>query len=162
MALDPLNKNTGTGVGGRILDILKRNGYQTSGNTVDGHALLNTGDTYYGNKESNINTGKVSLLDEISTLGPDMLDIVKQLNGIGKSGNNMLGETWSELLSRSLFEYETDLEIKAAIENGDFNMDGYPDYGSISGQFRATAQYMKARHLRKVDREVFFVHQSGL
>ena len=162
LAVDPLNKNTGTGVGGRMLDILKRNGYQTSGNTIDGHALLNIGDPYYGNAERNVNTGKVELLDKFSTLGPRMMDIVKELNGIGTSGNNMLGESWSELLSKSLFEYETDLEIDAAIKNGDFNMDDYKDRGGLSSQLWATAQYMKARDLRKVDRDVFFVHQSGL
>ena len=74
----------------------------------------------------------------------------------------MLGESWSELLSKSLFEYETDLEIDAAIKNGDFNMDDYKDRGGLSSQLWATAQYMKARDLRKVDRDVFFVHQSGL
>ena len=161
MALDPLDTNTGTGVGGRLLDILKRNGYQTSGNTVDGQALLNAGDKYYGNAESNINTGTFEFMDKLSSLGPNMLEIVKKLNGIGESGNNMLGETCSELLSRSLSQYETDMKIDIAIKNGDFNMDGYKDRGGISSQFRATAQYMKARHLRSVDREVFFVHQGG-
>ena len=162
MAVDPLNKNTGTGVGGRILDILKRNGYQSSGNTVGGHSLLNMGDNYYGNSASSINTGRVTLLDQLSTLGPSMLDVVKELNGISKTGNNLLGETWSELLSRSLFEYELDLEINEAINNGDFNMDGYKDHGGTSSQFWAAAQFMKARHMRKVDREIFFVHQGGL
>ena len=42
MALDPHDMNSGTGVGGRMLDMLKKNGYQTSGNTIDGTSLFNS------------------------------------------------------------------------------------------------------------------------
>ena len=48
LALNPHDKNPGTGVGGRLLDILKKkNGYQTSGDAVDKFSLLNIGDSYY-------------------------------------------------------------------------------------------------------------------
>ncbi len=162
LALDPHDQNPGTGVGGRLLDMLKKNGHQTSGNTVDGSSLLNVGDSYYSNPPATINTGTVSTIDEVSSLGEgEMLNLIKQLNGNGAGSNSMFGETWSQKLSQSLFEYETSLEIDAAIQNGDFNMDGYKAKGEVANQFKATAQYMKSRHLRKVDREVYVVSQGG-
>jgi len=103
MALDPHDMNSGTGVGGRMLDMLKKNGYQTSGNTIDGTSLFNIGDSYYGNPTSTVATGDLELIDEHSTLeSNNMLNLVKQLNGIGESGNSMFGETWSDRLSKSL------------------------------------------------------------
>ena len=163
MALDPHDMNSGTGVGGRMLDMLKKNGYQTSGNTIDGTSLLNIGDSYYGNPTSTVATGDLELIDEHSTLeSNNMLNLVKQLNGIGESGNSMFGETWSDRLSKSLSEYETAIEIDKAIKSGEFNMDGYRNRNGVPGmQLRAAAQYMKSRNLRKVDREVYVVHQDG-
>jgi uncharacterized protein (DUF1800 family)/uncharacterized protein (DUF1501 family) len=162
-ALDPHDVNSGTGVGGRMLDILKRNGHQTSGNTVDGSVLLNIGDSYYSNPVTTIATGDVKILDEFSSLGPnEMLNLVKQLNGGGKKGNSMLGETWSERLSASLFEYQTSLDIDEAIKSGVFSMSGYGKADKKpASELRAAAQYMKSRSLRKVDREVFLVRQEG-
>ena len=46
LALDPHDKNPGTRVWGRLLDILKKNGYQTSGDAGDKFSLLNIGDSY--------------------------------------------------------------------------------------------------------------------
>ena len=162
LALDPHDINAGTGVGGRMLDMLKKNGYQTSGNTVDGSSLLNIGDSYYSNPVSTVTTGGIELIDEYSTVGSnEMLNLVKQLNGVCESSNSMLGETWSDRLSTSLFEYETALDINEAIKNGDFNMDGYRAGDGPGMEFRAVAQYMKSRHIRKVDREVYVVGQGG-
>ena len=86
---------------------------------------------------------------------------MKQLNGVGAESNSMMGDMWSEKVSRSLFEYETSLEIDAAIKSGAFTMDGYKHKEGPSGQFRAVAQFIKSRNLRKVDREVFFVSQDS-
>ena len=155
LRVDPLDQNPGTGVGGRMLDVLKNIGFQTSGNTVDGSSLLNVGDTYYSNPTSTVTTGDPSLLDEISSLSTgEMLELTKQLNGIGED-NSLLGETWSERLSKSLFEYDTALEIDAAVKSGEFNMNGYPIRDGPGSEFRAAAQFIKSRHMRKVDREVY-------
>ena len=164
MKLDPHDMNAGTGVGGRMLDMLKKNGYQTSGNTVDGSSPLNVGDSFYSNPTSTVSTGDFQLIDEYSSLGPnEMLELVKSLNGVGKSGNSMFGETWSDRLSQTFSEYEIAMKIDEAIKNGDFNMNDYPKgkFGLPGNQLRAIAQYMKSRHFRKVDREVHVVVQSG-
>ena len=158
LRVDPLDLNPGTGVGGRMLDVLKNVGFQTSGNTVDGSSLLNVGDTYYSNPTFTVATGDPSLLDEVSSLAPgEMLELTKQLNGNSADDNSLLGETWSERFSKSLFEYSTALEIDAAVKSGDFNMNDYPVREGPGAEFRAAAQFMKSRGMRKVDREVFSV-----
>ena len=47
--LDPYRRKPGTGVCGRMLDVLKRNGYQTSANSVDANSKMLTGDSLYAN-----------------------------------------------------------------------------------------------------------------
>jgi cullin-associated NEDD8-dissociated protein 1 len=77
MLLDPFRQNSGTGVGGRMLDILKRNGYQTSGSTVDGDVLLMQGDSYYANPTTTIATGEIEELDQNSTLAKNEMFVSK-------------------------------------------------------------------------------------
>lgn len=143
------------------LKVLKKNGFQTSGNTVDGSSLLNIGSSFYSNPSYTVSSKGVTKLDQFSSLPRnDMLDLIKLINGYGEKGNSMLGETWSERLSKTLFEYKTALQIDDAIKSGVFNMDGYKASEDVERQLKSAAQYMKSRELRKVDREVYFVTQG--
>ncbi len=160
--LDPHDRNPGTGVGGRMLDILKRNGHQTSGNTVDGISPLTIGDSYYNNAPSTVTSGSLDRIDKYSSLSKEtMLDLVKKINGEASANNSMFGETWAQRVSEVLFEYKTGLAIHEAIVNGEFDMGNYRAGDSTGEQLKSVARYMKSRHLRKVDREVYVVHQPG-
>ena len=154
LALDPHDCNPGTRVGGRMLDMLRKNGYQTSGNTVDGNSHLMAGDSYYGNPAATVSSGGAKQIDEISSLNRnEMLNLVKEINGEGLPGNSMFGETWSERLSKALFEYDTSIEIDKAMKNGEFNLDGYKTArDGVQQQLKSVAMYMKLRHMRNVDR----------
>ena len=143
------------------LKVLRKNGFQTSGNTVDGDSLLNVGSPFYSNPTYTISSKGVEKIDKFSSLPRnDMLDLIKSINGYGEAGNSMLGDTWAERLSKTLFEYKTALQIDDAMNSGEFNMDGYEAKEAVELQFKSAAQYMKSRELRKVDREVFFVAQD--
>ncbi len=90
-----------------------------------------------------------------------MFDVVKRLNGIGESDDGMMSETWSSIVAKSLFEHEYAEEIDAAIKSGQFNMPSYRIDNDLDLQLKSVAQYMLARSLRKVDREVFVAQLGG-
>ncbi len=85
-AVDPFQNNAGTGVGGRILDILKRNGYHTSANSVDGARLMVKGDTYYGNVSWIWNRNAFFLLLDIFTKKKQLIVNLYQLLKCSPSG----------------------------------------------------------------------------
>jgi hypothetical protein len=112
---DPYNIRTGTGVFGRMLDILKaENGYQTAAYALNGGEEMLTGDPSYGNSGKQHHAYFVILealsvpplmsilyffsVQSLSTMAPQALnrfptienlyDVAKQLNGIGDAGNS--------------------------------------------------------------------------
>ena len=84
-------------------------------------------------------------LDKYSSVGPSMLDLVKDLNGVGALDDGFLGATWSVTTSKSLFEYQKSLEYAELFDSPEFDMGHYPASSSngLHNNFRAMAQYMK-------------------
>lgn len=157
--VDPMKENTGTGVAGRILDLLKRVGYQTSSNSVNSNSEFAKGDQVDNNPVITVSTRNLATLDPYSSL-PDtnMLDVVKQLNGVGNSENSLFGETWSSRVATALHEHEKMHELNA-IQN--FTIVDYPVTSGLDSAFKAIAEFMRSREYRKVNREAYFVEQGG-
>jgi len=156
--IDPLKEIPGTGVGGRMLDFLRRQGYHTSANMVDGSSIFAKGTPFDKNPTWNVDIRAPELIDRYSTVGPEMLELVKQLNGESESGNSLYGETFSSRIVQSLFEYKEGLKMNELMDNAEFQMNEYPNRGStINKRLRAVAQFMKMRGERKVNRETYIV-----
>lgn len=158
-----INDNAaGTGVGGRILDMLARQGYHTSSNSVDAGTNFLKGYALDNNPVWSVPVRDTTVLDKYSSVGSNMLDLVKNLNSIGLDDDGFLGSTWSTMTSKALFEYEKSLEYQALFESPEFSMDHYPFLtdNKLHNRFRAMAQYMKMRGVRKVNREVFIIQHS--
>lgn len=113
MKVDYKSIKAGSGVGGRMLDMLRANGYQTSPSTVNGLSLMNIGDTYYSNPSWTIsNGGGDKFVDMYSSLpGLEMLHKISGMNGHSLEGNSVYGETWSSSVAQALFEYQQQLEL---------------------------------------------------
>uniref|UniRef100_A0A6V2KAH0 DUF1501 domain-containing protein n=1 Tax=Ditylum brightwellii TaxID=49249 RepID=A0A6V2KAH0_9STRA len=154
----------GSGVGGRILDVLNRHGHQTSANAVEGRDTLVKGSPNDNNPVWTVSERSPGIIDQISSL-PDgaMLDLVKQLNGEGEPENSLYGETWSAKLSQSLFQYEESHRMQTELEGLNFTLTSFPESpeGTLDQRFKSLAEYMSTRHLRKVDREVFVLSHEG-
>ena len=159
--IDTLDKAPGTGVGGRMLDFLRVHGFQTSSNMVDQyHSIFVRGSPFYSNPAWNVNIKNSIEIDNYSTLGLDMFDLVKLLNGKGESGNSLFVDTFSKRITQGLYEYEKGLEYDELMSSSEFNMNQYPRLGSdIHLRLRAIAQYIKMRGKRKVNRDSFIVRQ---
>ena len=154
--------NAGSGVGGRLLDILRRKGFHTSGNTIDSGSSMVKGTSFDNNPVWNVQLKDPEVIDKYSTVGSGMLGLVKSLNGIGTDDDSLFSETWSSKSSQALFEYEQGLEFAELMKLPEYSMRHYRETESnVNNKFRATAQYMKMRSVRKVNRDVFFVRHDG-
>jgi len=138
---DPLEKNAGTGVFGRMLDVLRLNGYHTSANAVTGYGgKMLTGDQLHNFPVTTVGTVPPKELNMSPTIA-NLYDVVKELNGKGEPGNSFLSETWSSRVATALFEHEQ----MVIISNDDrFEVKDYPEgYDVQLGlQFQAVAEYM--------------------
>jgi len=87
---DPYEENPGTGVFGRMLDMLKERGYSTSANSVSGGGeTMLTGDQSFNNPVWNIGIKAQPPLDMTPTV-ENLYDAVKKINGIGEVGNSFV------------------------------------------------------------------------
>lgn len=116
---DPRKGKPGSGVGGRIMDMLKAHGYQTSTASVDTLSRVCNSDTFYANPQWTISTGGSSIIDISSSLpGTDMLNKIEAINGHSLSGNSIYGETWSQNVAKGRFlEEPLDLTNMHCAEN---------------------------------------------
>eukprot|EP00957_Ditylum_brightwellii_P104792 7987643-Ditylum_brightwellii.AAC.2 len=158
--VDTQKKIAGTGVGGRLLDMLRRQGFHTSANSLGPDGMVK-GTALDNNPVWTIPVKDPQVFDRYSSVGPSMINLIKSLNGVGTEDDSLLGETWSSKSSQALFEYEKSMEFAELFDTPDFNMDHYKVEKGVNERFRATAQYMKMRTLRKVNREVFIIPHEG-
>lgn len=105
-----------------------------------------------------MSTKTLAVLNKYATV-ENLIDVVKQLNGVGETGNSVLSEYWSSRVSASLFEQEQMHEIAAIPE---FIVSDYPTSSvKLASSFKAIAGHMKSREYRKVNRDVFVLSQGG-
>ncbi|KAL7539583.1 hypothetical protein ACHAXR_009408 [Thalassiosira sp. AJA248-18] len=150
--------NPGTGVFGRILDILKQQGLHTSANNVDNGMTMLSGDQAFDNPVYTVSTKSPQVLNKYPTVD-NLIEVVKSLNGVGDTGNSLLSEYWSSRVAAALFEHEQMHDIAAVPE---FEISDYPETSvQLTSSFKAIAGYMKSREYRKVNRDVFVLSQGG-
>lgn len=157
---DPYEENPGTGVFGRMLDMLReKRGYQTSANSISGGGgLMLTGDQAFNSPVFGIGLNPLPDLDLTPTV-ENLYETVKEINGNGEVGNSFFSDTWSSRLSTALFEHE---QLKKLGEMDEFES---PDYvvdpkEALSLQLRKVLEFMKSAAHRKVNRDMFVVPHS--
>ena len=106
-----------------------------------------------------VSTKNPTALNKYPTIG-NLIDAVKQLNGVGGVGNSVLSEQWSSRVASALFEHEQMIEVASMPE---FEVTDYPLLSSnkLTSSFKAVAGYMKSRKFRNVNRDVFVVSQGS-
>ena len=155
-ACDPYEENASTGVGGRILDMLNKDGFHTSANRAGAGGKLLAGDQQFANPVWSVGSSPRQL-DRNPTID-GMFDVLKALNGEGELANGVMSETWSSSFAKSVFENEQ-LQSLAAIPGLD--PDNYSSGSGLSSKLNNVIEFMKSRHYRKVNREIYVVKQKG-
>ena len=159
MKLDIEEEMGESGVGGRMLDALRKNGFKTSSNTVDQSTILASGSPLLNNPIKELSSSSLREFNKYPSV-EGMDDTIRSINGIAdKTENSVFGETWSTRLIQALDE---NAELKAIQDNGEFDVTEFNDDESrLDKRFRAVASYMKAREARNVNREVFVINDGG-
>ena len=155
-----INKELGeTGIGGRLLDELRRLGYKTSANTVDTQAVFSTGSPVDNNPVRQVTSGWSRDFNRRPTI-THSTDRISMLNGdADRSTNSVYGETYSQRLMQALHEND---ELYRLSRMQEFQIDKFQQREThLDRRFRAVAQYIKSHEHRNIDREVFVIQDGG-
>jgi hypothetical protein len=155
---DPYDEAPATGVFGRLLDMLQKQGHHTSANNVRGDKQMLQGFPEYQNNIYEVTLSDPKDLNQYPTV-TDLFDVAKQLNGVGELGNSFFGEAWADSVSTALFEHEQLLAAAVAgIEVSDYPLNGE---SSLSKGLNAIANHMLSRNFRNVNRDIYVLREGG-
>ena len=150
--VDAYRNFSGTGVLGRLADVMSRSGFRTGNVAVDEVSEASTGRIA---RPMVINEKNIENFAPMSTSGL-FKAAVRRLNDATSWRSSMMGETWSRIITDSLSEnaliYNTLQDFETSI---DFSKD------SISRQLETVARLISTRRCRGVEREVFYVKSGG-
>ena len=150
--LDILDLENG-GVGGRILDVLVKNGLSTETISVDGiaDALVST----LGSMVVLEPRRGVEELNPIPWADP-LLGKVKHLNNATNIGSGLFSETWSNTLFQSLGENDIFYE---ALKTAKLST-AFPS-NSLGKELAMVAQAIQTKSVRGRDRDIFYTQIGG-
>ena len=154
--VDPFDGAPGTGVLGRMCDILKKKGYNPQPITVQDASIATVGvpgaavdplivSPYDSNKFNPLSNG------ETFTTLPH----VGRLNNATAFQSSVFGETWSRRLQKALF----DNEVFEAVKDTPL-FTSFPDT-DYSAELKTVATLIASRDQRGTDRDVFFLSLGG-
>jgi len=151
--LDTGRNTTGTGVLGRLTDILAKNGVATGAVSIN-----YISETLQG--ESNANTMVVSEKN-IEQFAPKpstdtFVPAIETLNGASSWRSSVFAETWSTVLRESIDQNDV---AYRSLESAEVLVE-FPG-SSIGKQLQTIARLISSRKCRGVERDVFYVSQGG-
>ena len=146
-----------TGVAGRMIDVLKRNGFATSSATVAVDTLLVAGDPFKNHPVTELPRNTPSLFNQAPS-SENMQEVILDLNGATNTDSGLFGEAWASKLSQALAEnrHQTLIYKNYLVEAES----EFPS-GGLGNDFKSTSQWIKSREERGVKREVFYIQHDG-
>jgi len=163
--VDAFKEKQGTGILGRMLDILQDKNYSTSSYGIDVGSLILNGDLELSRPVQVVpNTGLLPFYPKSpsSSLGTAaMRSHFRSLNGGTDPNSGLFGDIWSQELIDTMSE---SLALKAAIDNeATYNkaIDDNFDQSSLGRQLAMVLKLIKTRSTRQVNRDAFFVRING-
>lgn len=159
--LDILEELSGTGVGGRLLDVLKSKGFSTNALSTSGiEPALSSAFSPLLVVPSVDGFEKIDPMsfDRISdtTIHNQYTSRIRDLNSATNIGSSLFSETYSSLLQKSLDDNNL---LYDALKSVTLNTT-FPDESTAEG-FDTISRLIKTRNVRGVDRDVFYVDQGG-
>ncbi|KAL7563671.1 hypothetical protein ACA910_015940 [Epithemia clementina (nom. ined.)] len=153
--LDPFDLQTGTGVLGRLSDVLTSRGYQPNSFSIDGSSVAVTGKV--GAAITPVIVSHAGLIPFVP--GSEAYDI-KSRTELLNGGNdlwssNIFGEAWAERLTKAIWE-------TAMLEGymGGISLPSPPDH-TLAEAFETIVKLMMTHGDRRNGRDVFFVSLGG-
>lgn len=151
MRIDPLNGNDGTGVLGRMTDVLNSLGHNVGAFSVDRYSVALVGSP--GLSESPAIVSRNGIPD---TYLYDIESTLPKLHNKTLAQSPMFGETWSDALIKSLGSNKA---LKTEFDKVTLSTTFGSSY--LSRQLETVAKLIKTRSIRGTDVDVFYVEIGG-
>ncbi|CAJ1939446.1 unnamed protein product [Cylindrotheca closterium] len=135
-----------SGVGGRMIDVLKELGYQTSSTTIASPTAFATGSPKRANYVTTLPRAEPLAFNMVAETD-DMDQLLIDLNSLGEIDSSVFLEQWSSNLVQGIAESRLTVDI--------FPTDG------ISNKFESAATWIKSRSERNVERDLIFIQHPG-
>lgn len=151
---DIAEKYFGTGVGGRIADVLRLEGIPTDTFSIKDHQIVLSG-AAGGPSQYILDKKGLPTFNEEPPV-ENMNDLIKALNKVTTADSGFFAETYSSKLTDSIAKHQT----LGAVLNNVKPPTKFPD-SKISDQLKIVTQLMQTSSSRGARRDIFYVHQSG-
>eukprot|EP00984_Skeletonema_dohrnii_P036548 scaffold37625_cov250-Skeletonema_dohrnii-CCMP3373.AAC.1 len=151
---DIFNEFVGTGVHGRIADVLKSKNLPVNVFSISGTQIVNVGEPG-GVAPFILSSSGLPDFNAAPSIS-DMDTVILELNNATRKDSGIFAETWSNLLAESMASHEL---LKTELDAVDVST-AFPT-GGVGAQLKTVAQLMKTKESRGVVRDIFYVSQGG-
>jgi hypothetical protein len=161
--VDGFRENVGTGVLGRMLDVLQQKNYGVSAVAIDRHGPVLDGNSKFGRPVDVIKRSGVDrFYDDVGSpsdalTDDEMKDAFRTLNGDVKSNSGKYADHWSQAFVDGI---DKAASLKAAIDNVTLTHEGLFS-NRLGDSLKMIAKLIKAREKRGVNRDAFHVKLGG-
>ena len=153
--VDPNNEAFGTGVLGRMADVLTSKGYMTGSYSIGDEQITLNGEPQKSPTVNTVSPNKMPVFN-VNPSTENMHTVIADVNGLSTSTSGVFGKTWSNMLDESVRQNDRLREVLGEV---DLN-DQYPD--SWLGQQLATvSSILQMRDEFGQDRQFFYVETGG-
>ncbi len=155
--MDIYESQVGRGVGGRMVDALKKNGFTVDTISADGIAECLVSSL---TSQIILKSGGFDRFDPISEKdngSTNVLNHVKEMNQATNLDSNLFSETWATHLHKGLHDnqmlYDT---LQDIVLDTSFSEDNH-----LSQQFETVSKMMKSKAIRSAERDIYFAQMGG-
>uniref|UniRef100_A0A7R9ZFB4 DUF1501 domain-containing protein n=1 Tax=Pseudictyota dubia TaxID=2749911 RepID=A0A7R9ZFB4_9STRA len=155
--VDPYEAFPGSGVMGRVTDVLHRNNYKTSAISIDSNSIALVGKPGESPTPFIISKNGITPFNEDPTTnGTFMQEQIDALNSATTADSGFMAETWSSNLFSSLKSNEAlDAALASAVTNVTFPST------KLGDSLEMVARLIQTASTREVDRDFFYVQMGG-
>lgn len=151
---DIFDEFVGTGVFGRIADVLKGKNMPVNVFSISGTQIINIGEPG-GVSPYILSSGGLPDFNKSPSIN-NMDTVIKDLNNATKKDGGFFAETWSSKLNEAMSSHDL---LKTELDNVEVSTP-FPS-GGLAAQFKIVAELMMTRVSRGVVRDMFYVSQGG-
>ena len=149
--IDPYDKSSGTGVLGRMSDVLTREGHNVGSFSVDGLSVALTGKPGASNAPITVDRSGVAKVHL-----DDTKSVLSKLHNTTHSDSGIFAETWSSSLMESIGTSEL---LRNELEGLKTHYKFPESY--LGNTLETISKLIATRHVRGVDVDTFYIDRNG-
>ena len=151
--IDPYDRSTGTGILGRMTDVLSQNGHNIGSFSIDGNSIALIG------KEGMTSTPIIVSGSNVATKLhlDDIKDTISKLHNVSQFDSGIFADTWSSSLQES---FDTNELLRKGLESISVKTK-FPEETKLGLSLKTVAKLIATREERSADVDTFFVKTGG-